>query len=231
MTSHTPSSGVGTPASETPRADVIAHVGASDAESARAQWLDPTVLAAAVKDKRIVVGVTGGIAAFKTCTLVSRLAQAGAEVTVLMTPAATRFVTPLTFQALSGRPVYTSAWEHVESQDPQHISLAARAQACVVAPCTMDCMARLAMGLTSDVVTLVLSAVDRSKTPVLLAPAMNSIMWAQASTQRNLTTLKGDGFRIVGPGQGWQACRMVGEGRMSEPETIAAAVAEVVAGR
>lgn len=231
MTSHTPSSGVGTPASVSPRADVIAHVGASDAESARAQWLDPTVLAGAVKDKRIIVGVTGGIAVYKTCTLVSRLAQAGAEVTVLMTPAATRFVTPLTFQALSGRPVYTSPWEHVESQDPQHISLAAKAQACVVAPCTMDCMARLATGLTSDVVTLVLSAVDRSKTPVLLAPAMNSIMWAQPSTQRNLAMLKSDGFTIVGPGQGWQACRMVGEGRMSEPETIAAAVAEAVAGR
>lgn len=231
MTRHTPSSGSGAPAGQPVRADVIAHVGASDAESARAKWLDPTVLAGAVKGKRIVVGVTGGIAVYKTCTLVSRLAQAGAEVTVLMTPAATQFVTPLTFQALSARPVYTSAWEHVESQDPQHISLATRADACVVAPCTMDCMARLAMGMTSDVVTLVLSAVDRSKTPVLLAPAMNAMMWAQASTQRNLTTLRSDGYAIVGPGQGWQACRIVGEGRMSEPETIAAAVAEAVSGK
>lgn len=229
MTQHTPSSGTGTPAGDAPRADVIAHVGASDAESARAKWLDPTVLASAVQGKRILVGVTGGIAVYKTCTLVSRLAQAGAEVTVLMTPAATQFVSALTFQSLSGRPVYTSPWEHVESQDPQHISLAARSDACVVAPCTMDCMARLANGMTSDVVTLVLSAVDRSKTPVLLAPAMNTVMWAQPSTQRNLATLRGDGFKIVGPGQGWQACRMVGEGRMSEPETIAAAVAEIVA--
>lgn len=230
MTQYTPSSEGGAPAGMSPRADVIAHVGASDAESARAKWLDPTLLASAVKGKRIVVGITGGIAVYKTCTLVSRLAQAGAEVTVLMTPAATKFVSPLTFQSLSARPVYTSPWEHVESQDPQHISLAARADACVVAPCTMDCMARLAAGFTSDVVTLVLSAVDRSKTAVLLAPAMNSVMWAQTSTQRNVATLVGDGYRIVGPGQGWQACRMVGEGRMSEPETIAAAVAEAVSG-
>lgn len=231
MTQDAPSSGSGTPAGASVRADVIAHVGASDAESARAKWLDPTVLSGAVKGKRIVVGVTGGIAVYKTCTLVSRLAQAGAEVTVLMTPAATQFVAALTFQALSGRAVYTSPWEHVESQDPQHISLASRADACVVAPCTMDCMGRLATGMSSDVVTLVLSAVDRSKTPVLLAPAMNAVMWAQGSTQRNLATLRGDGYRIVGPGQGWQACRMVGEGRMSEPETIAAAVAEAVTGR
>lgn len=246
MTPRTPSSESGMPPSGpsssragpdgsspgvSPRVDVIAHVGASDAESARAKWLDPTVLASAVKGCRILVGITGGIAVYKTCTLVSRLAQAGAEVTVLMTPAATRFVTPLTFQALSARPVYTSPWEHVESQDPQHISLAAGADACIVAPCTMDCMARLALGMTSDVVTLVLSAVDRSRTPVLLAPAMNAVMWAQPSTQRNLATLTSDGYRIVGPGQGWQACRMVGEGRMSEPETIAAAVAESLTGR
>lgn len=176
------------------------------------------------QDKRIIVGVTGGIAAYKTATVVSRLAQAGAQVTVLMTEAATHFVTPLTFQSLSGRPVYTSAWEHIESQDPQHISLAQRADAAVVAPCTMDCMARLAQGNTSDIVTLVLSAVDRTRTPVLLAPSMNSVMWAQPSTQRNLATLTGDGFTIVGPGDGWQACRNVGTGRMSEPEAIVAAL-------
>jgi len=168
----------------------------------------------------IIVGVTGGIAAYKACVLVSRLAQAGAEVTVLMTESATRFVRPLTFQALSGRPVYTSQWEHVESQDPQHIALARRARAAVVAPCSMDCLARLANGFTDDVVTLVLSAVDRRETPVLLAPAMNAAMWAQRATQRNIQTLQDDGCRVVGPEDGWQACRTSGPGRMSEPETI-----------
>src|SRR3954470_12000515 len=185
---------------------------------------DMEALRKAVSGKRVLVGVTGGIAAYKTASVVSKLAQTGASVTVAMTEAATHFVTPLTFQALSGRPVYTSAWEHIESQDPQHISLASGADLAVVAPCTMDCLAKLATGRTDDVVTLILSAVDRAKTPVLLAPSMNSVMWAQPSTQRNLKVLGEDGFRIVGPAEGWQACRHVGPGRMSEPEELLAAV-------
>lgn len=180
--------------------------------------------APALQGARVIVCVTGGIAAYKSATLVSRLAQGGAEVTVCMTDSATRFVTPLTFQALSARPVYTSQWEHVESKDPQHIALARSAHAVVVAPCTMDCMARLATGLTDDVVTLVLSAVDRARTPVLLAPSMNEVMWAQASTQRNAAQLVADGFTLVGPDDGWQACRAVGPGRMREPEAILDAV-------
>lgn len=180
---------------------------------------------AAVRGRRILVGVTGGIAAYKTAMVVSRLAQAGAEVMVAMTEAATHFVTPLTFQALSARPVYTSAWEHVESHDPQHISLAAAADLALVAPCTMDCMAKLATGRTDDVVTLILSAIDRRRTPVLLAPSMNAVMWTQPATQRNLRTLVDDGFRMVGPDEGWQACRTVGSGRMAEPEAILDAIA------
>lgn len=183
------------------------------------------------KDARIIVGVTGGIAAYKACTLVSRLAQSGAQVTVAMTDAATRFVTPLTFQALSGRPVYTSQWEHVESQDPQHVSLAKAATMAVVAPCTMDCLAKLATGRTDDVVTLILSAIDRTKTPVLLAPSMNTAMWEQPSTQRNVATLRADGFQLVGPADGWQACRSVGAGRMSEPEEILGEMRGRVTGR
>lgn len=177
-----------------------------------------------LRDKRIIVGVTGGIAAYKACTLVSRLTQAGAQVTVAMTPAATKFVGPITFQALSGKPVYTSSWEHVESHDPQHISLARAAHLAIVAPCTMDTMAKLATGLTDDVVTLILSAVDRTKTPVLLAPSMNEAMWNQPSTQRNCATLVADGFTLIGPGTGWQACRTVGAGRMTEPEDLLSAV-------
>jgi len=179
----------------------------------------------------VIVGVCGGIAAYKTATVVSRLAQAGAQVTVVMTPSATKFITPLTFQALSARPVYTSQWEHVESKDPQHISLADRADLALIAPCTMDCMARLATGRTDDVVTLILSAIDRAKTPVLLAPSMNNVMWAQPSTRRNHETLLADGFRFIGPDEGWQACRHVGAGRMAEPEAILAECAAILGAR
>jgi len=180
------------------------------------------------KDRRIIVGVTGGIAAFKAATVVSRLAQSGADVTVCMTDAATKFVAPLTFQALSARPVYTSQWEHVEASDPQHIALAKAADAMVIAPCTMDCMAKLAHGRTDDVVALIVSAIDRSKTPVLLAPSMNDVMWSQPANRRNVETLAADGFTLVGPADGWQACRTVGTGRMSEPEEIVEALASAL---
>jgi phosphopantothenoylcysteine decarboxylase/phosphopantothenate--cysteine ligase len=180
---------------------------------------------------RIILGVTGGIAAYKSAALTSRLAQAGAEVTVLLTPAAERFVTRLTFQALSGRPVYTSAWEHIESRDPQHVSLASSADLAVVAPCTMDCLSRLAWGRADDVVTLVLAAVDRARTPVLLAPSMNAVMWSQPSTVRNVARLREDGFVLIGPDEGWQACRTVGAGRMAEPEAIFGAIRDHLAAR
>lgn len=181
--------------------------------------------------RRIIVGVCGGIAAYKACTLVSRLAQGGAQVTVAMTEAATHFVGPVTFQALSARPVYTSPWQHTEAHDPQHIALATSADAMVIAPCTMDAMARLATGRADDVVVLIASAIDPRRTPILLAPSMNEVMWNQASTQRNARTLADDGFRFVGPGQGWQACRHVGAGRMSEPEEILAELARCLAER
>lgn len=178
--------------------------------------------------RRILVGVTGGIAAYKTATLVSRLAQAGAEVTVAMTEAAAHFVAPLTFQALSARPVYTSAWEHIESSDPQHIALARDMDAAIVAPASMDCLARLAAGRADDVVSLILSAIDRERTPVLLAPSMNAVMWAQPATRRNVNQLRADGFLFVGPDEGWQACRTVGPGRMAEPEELFAALASAL---
>lgn len=179
----------------------------------------------AVRGKRVFIGLCGGIAVYKMATVVSRLAQAGAEVRCAMTPSAQRFVTPLTFQALSANPVYTSQWEHIESKDPQHISLADRTDLALIAPCTMDAMARLATGRTDDVVMLILSAIDRSKVPVLLAPSMNAVMWDQPATQRNRAQLEADGFEMVGPDEGWQACRHIGKGRMSEPEALLAAVA------
>jgi len=178
--------------------------------------------------RRIVVGVSGGIACYKTCTLVSRLAQAGAEVTVLMTPAATRFVAPMTFQALSGRPVYTNQWDQHEANDVQHIALARTADLCIVAPATMDLCAKLAHGICEDVVCTVLSAVNRAATPVLLAPSMNEVMWGQPANQRNIAQLKADGFVVLDPASGWQACRAVGVGRMPEAEALLAVVMEVI---
>ena len=174
--------------------------------------------------RRILVGVSGGIACYKACTLVSRLAQAGAEVTVMMTPAATRFVAALTFQALSGRPVYTDQWEQHEANDVQHIAQARAADLCIVAPATMDLCAKLANGVCEDVVCTVLAAIDRAKTPVLLAPSMNEVMWGQPANQRNIAQLKADGFVVLDPASGWQACRAVGVGRMPEPEALLAIV-------
>ncbi len=174
--------------------------------------------------RRIIVGLSGGIACYKIAHVVSALAQEGAEVTVAMTDAATRFVAPLTFQALSARPVYTSQWEHIESNDPQHISLARSADLMLIAPCSMDMLAKLATGRCDDVVSLIAAAMDLRKQPVLLAPSMNTEMWNQPSTQRNLSQLKADGFVTIEPESGWQACRTEGVGRLPEPDALLDAV-------
>lgn len=181
-----------------------------------------------VNGRRVVVGLTGGIACYKVADVVSGLVQAGADVTVAMTEAATRFVTPLTFQALTGRPVYTSVWEHIESQDPQHISLAKAADVMLIAPATMNLVAKLATGRCDDVVSLIVSAIDRSETPVLVAPSMNAVMLAQPATQRNLGQLASDGFHIIAPGAGWQACRTEGAGRLAEVDELLEAVDSVL---
>ncbi len=185
----------------------------------------------ALASRRVLIGVCGGIAAYKVAWVVSRLAQAGADVHVLMTESATRFVTPLTFESLSGNAVQTSPWQQIDAHDPQHIARADATDIALIAPCSMDCLARLATGRTDDVVTLVLSAINRDKTPVLLAPSMNTVMLSQPATQRNLQTLREDGFSIIEPGSGWQACRHVGPGRLPEPETLLATLAEVLANR
>lgn len=181
--------------------------------------------------RRVIVGITGGIACYKMAHVVSRLVQDGAEVTVVMTAAAARFVTPLTFQALSGRPVYTTPWEHIESHDPQHIRLARAADVMLIAPCTMDTLARLVAGRADDVVSLIAAAVDWSRQPLLLAPSMNEVMWNQPATQRNIAQLRADGCRIIEPAEGWQACRTEGIGRLAEPAVIIEAVREILAAR
>jgi len=202
--------------------------GSSSEQFAARDWLDPVALRPHFEGKSIFVGISGGIAAYKVCTIVSRLAQAGAHVSVGMTPSACEFVGATTFQALSGNPVYTSPWEHIESKDPQHIALADRCDAAIVAPCTMNTLAKLVQGRADDVVSLILAAIDRTMTPVLLAPAMNEMMWNQPSTRRNVEQALADGFTLVGPGDGWQACRHSGTGRMSEPGACIEALAQAL---
>ena len=177
--------------------------------------------------RRVLVALTGGIACYKTATLVSALVQAGAEVRVLMTDAATKFVAPLTFQALSGHQVLTSIWQTDDRPDAQHVGLARWAELLIIAPATADIIAKLAAGICDDVVSLTACALPR-QTPVLLAPAMNAQMWENPVTQRNLATLTDVlGYHTVGPDTGWQACRTTGPGRMSAPEAIRAAAAEL----
>ncbi|CAN5516190.1 hypothetical protein BH10PLA1_BH10PLA1_11610 [soil metagenome] len=170
-----------------------------------------------LKGKEIVVAVCGGIAAYKVCDVVSKLVQAGAGVTVCMTDSAQKFVTPLTFQALSARPVRTSTFNLEESSDPQHIGLTEQADLMLVAPATGDMIAKVAHGLCDDLVSLMISA---SACPVVFAPAMNHRMWENPIAKENVAKLIKHGYTFIGPEEGWLACRNVGYGRMSEATKI-----------
>ena len=182
-------------------------------------------------DRRIAVALTGGIACYKAATLVSRLVQAGADVRVLMTEPATHFITPLTLQSLSGRAVLTTMWQVDDQPDSQHIGVARWCDLLVIAPATATTIARIATGLADDLVSLVVCALPRD-TPVLVAPAMNEQMWQSPVTQRNVKTLRETlGHQIVGPGEGWQACRTTGAGRMVEPDAIHDAITTTLATR
>jgi phosphopantothenoylcysteine decarboxylase len=173
----------------------------------------PLVLAG----KEVIVGVCGGIAAYKVCEVVSQLVQRGAGVTVVMTPAAQKFVTPLTFEALSGRRVRTDIFDTVDTGDTQHIKLTERAQLMLVAPATTNLLAKVAHGLTDDLVSLMVCA---AACPVVFAPAMNSRMWDHPIAQENYARLSQLGYRFIGPEPGWLACRTTGVGRLSEPQKI-----------
>ena len=164
--------------------------------------------------KKILLGIAGGIAAYKACELVRRLRDAGAEVRVVMSENATRFVTPLTLQALSGNPVRVSLWDEEHEAAMGHIELARWADAILIAPASADLMARLACGVADDLLTTLCLA---SEAPLLLAPAMNRVMWAHPATQSNVQTLTQRGARMLGPASGGQACGEIGEGRMLEP--------------
>lgn len=180
------------------------------------------------EDKNIIIGLTGGIACYKVADLVSKLVQSGADVHTVMTQAATKFIAPLTFASLTGNAVFDSQWTFVDQHDPQHVKIARQADAVLVAPCTMDMLAKLVLGRADDPLSLVLSAIDRIKTPVLLAPSMNATMLNQPATQRNLAQLREDGFLIQNPDSGWQACKTIGCGRMPESSALIEALEGVL---
>ncbi len=181
--------------------------------------------AAVLSGRHVLLCVGGGIAAYKACELARLFVRSGAVVDVAMTPAAQRFVSPLTFQALTQRAVATDLLDPSEEQQIGHIGLADRAEIAVVAPATANLSARLRMGLADDVVTAALLA---TRSPVLLAPAMNVGMWNHAATQENWAVLRARGYLQVGPGSGEMACGHVGDGRLAEPWEILRAAASVL---
>lgn len=166
---------------------------------------------------RVVLGVTGGIAAYKSAELTRRLKDRGADVQVVMTAGAREFVTPLTFQALSGRPVRTDLWDAAAEAAMGHIELARWPQRIVIAPATADFIARLAHGLADDLLSTLCLATDA---PIVVVPAMNRLMWSNAATQANVAALRQRGLTILGPAEGAQACGETGAGRMVEPQAI-----------
>jgi len=168
--------------------------------------------------QRILLGVTGGIAAYKSPDIVRRLTERGAEVQVVMTAAAQKFVSPLTFQAVSGRPTRTDLWDDMAEAAMGHIELARWAQLVLVAPASANFIARLAQGFADDLLSTLCLATD---SPVAVAPAMNHLMWANSATQANVATLRARGITIYGPGDGDQACGEFGPGRMLEPLDLA----------
>ncbi|HZR36390.1 MAG TPA: bifunctional phosphopantothenoylcysteine decarboxylase/phosphopantothenate--cysteine ligase CoaBC [Nevskia sp.] len=176
---------------------------------------------AAVAGLRILLGVTGGIAAYKAAELARQFMKAGAQVQVVMTAGAQRFITAQTFQALTGRTVRSSLWDEQAEAAMGHIELARWADAIVIAPASANFLARLAQGLADDLLSTLCLATDR---PIYAAPAMNRLMWANAATRDNLDTLRRRGLKLIGPGSGFQACGEVGDGRMSEPAEITALV-------
>jgi phosphopantothenoylcysteine decarboxylase/phosphopantothenate--cysteine ligase len=178
-----------------------------------------------MSDREVLIGVTGGIAAYKVAALVSQLVQSGISVSVAMTAAAEKFVGRATFAALTGRPVAVSAFDSNGFPLGAHITLAEQADLYCVAPATADFLSKAAHGAADDLVsTLYLSVTS----PVLMAPAMNCEMWASVAVQRNVAQLADDGVHLVGPEEGWLSCRKQGFGRMAPPETIFAAIQQLL---
>ncbi|WP_428311297.1 bifunctional phosphopantothenoylcysteine decarboxylase/phosphopantothenate--cysteine ligase CoaBC [Hydrocarboniphaga sp.] len=175
--------------------------------------------------RRILLGVTGGIAAYKAADLTRRLIEAGADVQVVMTDSALHFVGAPTFQALSGKPVRSSLWDAAAEAAMGHIELARWPDLILIAPATANFIAKLVHGAADDLLSTLCLATDK---PIAVAPAMNRLMWANAATQANVATLSSRGIQVLGPGAGFQACGEVGEGRMREPLDIRANVADLL---
>ncbi|WP_244814251.1 bifunctional phosphopantothenoylcysteine decarboxylase/phosphopantothenate--cysteine ligase CoaBC [Caballeronia sp. Lep1P3] len=171
--------------------------------------------------KHLVLGLTGGIACYKIAELTRLLTKAGATVQIVMTEAATQFITPVTMQALSGRPVYVSQWDARMPNNMPHIDLSREADAIVIAPASTDFIAKLAHGMCDDLLSTLCIARD---CPLLVVPAMNRQMWQHPATQRNVAQIRADGVEVLGPDSGSQACGEVGDGRMIEPEAAFEAI-------
>lgn len=171
----------------------------------------------ALHDREILLGVTGGIAAYKAADLCSKLVQQGANVSVIMTASAERFIGATTFEALTNRPVNSDPFEANEHFRGEHIGLAQRAEAVIVAPATASSVARFAHGLADDLLSTTLLV---TTAPCFVAPAMNCDMWAKPAVQRNVRQLIEDGMQLIDPEEGWLSCGQIGAGRMAAPETI-----------
>lgn len=180
-----------------------------------------------LKDKHILLGVTGGIAAYKAAALASRLSSEGVIVKTVMTNHATHLVTPKTFQAVTGQPVYTSLWHDASHSNMEHIDLVDWADACIVAPATANIMAKTVHGLCDDLLSTLLCVAWEK--PRLFAPAMNTRMWQNPVTQKNVTLLLELGIQIIGPNPGRLACGTQGPGRMAEPEEILQRIQAILA--
>ena len=178
-----------------------------------------------MQGREILLGITGGIAAYKTAELASKLVQAEAAVSVVMTKSAEKFIGRTTFEALTGRPVHRKMFASQEHPQGEHIGLARRAELMVVAPASANSLAKFACGLADDLLSTLALTVT---CPVLLAPAMNCEMWSKPSVQRNVAQLQADGFHIIGPGSGWLSCGEVGPGRMAEPQEIFEEIQELL---
>ena len=180
----------------------------------------------ALNGKTVVLGVTGGIAAYKSCEIVSRLRKAGAKVHVIMTKNACEFVTPLTFETLSNHPCVTDTFVRPERWEVEHVALAKAADLFVIAPATANIMAKMAHGIADDMLSTTVLA---TRAPILMAPAMNTGMWESAATQENLQVLKARGVHFIGPEGGFLACGDTGAGRMSEPKDIVGEIEHLLA--
>lgn len=178
----------------------------------------------ALANKRIILGLTGGIACYKSAEFLRRAQDMGAEFDVVMTQGAQQFITPITFGALSGRQVHTDLWDNSSSDNMAHIHLSREADVIVIAPASTHFIARLANGLADDLLSTL--CIARGHCPLIIAPAMNKEMWANPATQRNIAQLRADGVHIIGPGAGDQACGEIGDGRMLEPLQL---LAELIA--